>query len=138
MSLLRRGRATSGEERRGEEEVVSFGVVFLYVLFSRGALSGRRDGRRSSERVEKKGSLCMPQKKCLVGVVGDEGGCVGGVAAGASGVLAEVGEGVGLGALEEDGLGFGDVGVVAEPGFEAGLLERAAVGEGQGPGGFGL
>mmetsp|Transcript_5691 Transcript_5691/g.23652 ORF Transcript_5691/g.23652 Transcript_5691/m.23652 type:complete len:432 (+) Transcript_5691:393-1688(+) len=74
----------------------------------------------------------------LVRVVGDEGGGLGGVAAGAAGVLAEVGERVSLGALEERGLRGGDVLVLAEPGLEAGLLERAAVGEGEGPGLLGV
>lgn len=41
---------------------------------------------------------------------------------------------VGAGANDQGGLGRGDVLVLAEPGLEAGLLEGAAVGEGERPG----
>mmetsp|Transcript_19656 Transcript_19656/g.57379 ORF Transcript_19656/g.57379 Transcript_19656/m.57379 type:complete len:407 (+) Transcript_19656:428-1648(+) len=71
---------------------------------------------------------------CLVGVVLDEGGGGGGSADDTTGVDALLGIGVGLGALGELCLGSRHVLWLAEPGLQAGLLEGAAVGEGEGPG----
>mmetsp|Transcript_43461 Transcript_43461/g.136283 ORF Transcript_43461/g.136283 Transcript_43461/m.136283 type:complete len:427 (+) Transcript_43461:265-1545(+) len=74
-----------------------------------------------------------PACACLVRVVGHEGGGGGGSTAGATAVDATLGLGVGLRAGEERGLGGRDVLVSALPGLEHRLLQRAAVGEGEGP-----
>jgi len=66
-----------------------------------------------------------------VGVVGDVGGR--GVT-GATGVLTLGGGTVGSCSLEKGGLGSGDVLALSEPCLEDGLLEGAAVREGEGPG----
>merc|ERR1719311_1269844 len=78
----------------------------------------------------------LGRSTALVRVVGDEGRRRRGGAAGAALVRAEVRLAVGLGPDHELLLGGGDVGIRALPGLEDGLLERAAVGEGQGPGLF--
>lgn len=69
----------------------------------------------------------------LIHIPLDEGGSVGGIAAGTASVLALLGLGVGLATSLEDSHGVGDVLVLSEPGTQARLLHGTAVGEGQRP-----
>lgn len=92
-------------------------------------LDAAQNKRANSERRD---------RPSLVRVVGDKRGCISSFATGATAVLAEIGQAVGLGALEQRSLGSFHVLVLAHPRPQTRLLEGAAIGEGERPGLLGV